>query len=60
VRLLEAVRVGVLAAMLGIAAISAAVVSRSINQADSASAWIWVANFALASIIAAVVFWSLW
>jgi hypothetical protein len=59
VRLLEAVRVGFLAAMVGIAAISAAVVSTSINEGDSASAWIWAADFVLASVIAAFVFWRL-
>jgi hypothetical protein len=57
VRLIDAVRAGFLAAMLGIAAISAAVVSTSINQGDSASAWIWAADFVLASVVAAVVFW---
>jgi hypothetical protein len=61
VRFLEAYRVGMivamLAAMIGIVAISAAVVLASINEGDSGSAWIWAAVFALASIIATWVFW---
>ena len=56
-RLLEAVRVGMLVAMIGIVAISAAVVVTSINEGDSGSAWIWAAVFLLASVIAAWVFW---
>jgi hypothetical protein len=62
VRFLEAWRAGMvvamLVAMLGIVAISAAVVVASINEGDSASAWIWIAVFALASIIATWVFWN--
>ena len=58
-RLLDAVRVGMFAAMMGIAAISAVVVSASVNEGDSASAWIWVAVFLLASILAALLFWRL-
>jgi hypothetical protein len=57
VRLLEAVRMGMLVAMIGIVAISAAVVVTSINEGDSGSAWIWAAVFLLASVIAAWVFW---
>jgi hypothetical protein len=61
VRFLEAYRVGMviamIVAMLGIVAISAVVVATSINEGDSASAWIWAAVFALASIIATWVFW---
>jgi hypothetical protein len=57
VRFLEAVRVGMLTAMLGIVAISAAVVVTSINEGDSASAWVWAAVFLLASIIATWLFW---
>jgi hypothetical protein len=57
VRLLEAARVGMLVAMIGIVVISAAVVVTSINEGDSGSAWIWAAVFLLASVIAAWVFW---
>ena len=61
-RFLEAWRVGMIVAMviamLGIVAISAAVVAASINEGDSASAWIWAAVFVLASVIATWVFWK--
>lgn len=58
-RLLDDALVGLLVAMVGIVAISAAVVVTSVNEGDSASAWIWVAVFLLASIIAAWAFWRL-
>ena len=60
-RFLEAYRVGMivamLAAMIGIVAISAVVVVTSINEGDSGSAWVWAAVFVLTSIIATWVFW---
>jgi hypothetical protein len=59
VRVLEVVRVGVLAAMLGIVAISAAVVVTSINEGDSGSAWVWAAVFLLASFEATWFFWRM-
>jgi hypothetical protein len=59
VRLLDDALVGLLVAMVGIVAISAVVVVTSVNEGDSASAWIWVAVFLLASIIAAWAFGSL-
>jgi hypothetical protein len=57
VSLLEAVRVVVPVAMLGMAAMSAAVVVTSIKEGDSASAWVWVAVFLLTSVMSTLLFW---
>ena len=56
VRLLEAMRVGMFAAMIGIVAISAAGVVASISEGDSGSAWVWAVVFMVASILDAWAF----
>jgi hypothetical protein len=59
VRLLEDALVGLLVAMTGIAAISAWVLSTSVKEGDSSSAWVWAAVFWGASTLDAIVFWRL-
>jgi hypothetical protein len=56
VRPLDDALVVLLVSLTGISAISAAVVSTSINEGDSASAWMWVAVFLVASLIDAWAF----
>lgn len=58
-RLLDDALVILVVTMTGIAAISAAVVVASINEGDSASAWIWASVFLLASILDTWAFWRL-
>ena len=58
-RTLDDALVVLLVALTGIAVISAVVVSTSINEGDSASAWMWVAVFLLASILDIWAFWRL-
>jgi hypothetical protein len=57
--LLEDALVGLLVAMTGIAAISAGVLSTSVEEGDSGSAWVWAVVFLLASIIDVCTFWRL-
>jgi hypothetical protein len=56
VSLLDNALVGLLVAMTGIAAISAGVLSTSVKEGDSGSAWIWAAAFLVAALIDAWVF----
>jgi hypothetical protein len=53
------VLVEMLVAMIGIAAISAWVLVASVKEEDSGSAWMWASIFLGASILDALLFWSL-
>jgi hypothetical protein len=48
-----------LVTLLAIVAISAWVVTQAISEGDAGSAWVWVALFVMASLIAAFAFWRL-
>ncbi|MDP8952537.1 MAG: hypothetical protein M3N18_09905 [Actinomycetota bacterium] len=47
---------GLLVATVGMAALSAWVVTTSINEGDAGSAWIWVVLFLVTSVVAALSF----
>jgi hypothetical protein len=55
----DATRLGLLGAMIGLAAISGLVLRVSLNEGDTGSSWVWASVFLLTSLIAAWCFWSL-
>jgi hypothetical protein len=55
----EGAQLGLLVAMSGMAAISGLVTTRSIQEEDAVTAWIWVAVFGGTSLVAAWSFWRL-
>ena len=57
--LLDAMRVGMFAAMIGIVAISPAVVVLGVIEGDSVSAWVWAGVFLAVSLLDAWAFWRL-
>jgi hypothetical protein len=48
-----------LVTMAGVSGISAVVMTRSIQEEDAASAWVWAGVFAMASLLTAWSFWRL-
>jgi hypothetical protein len=52
-------QLSLLVVMVGLAAISGMVMTRSIQEEDAVTAWIWVAVFGATSLVAAWSFWRL-